>query len=128
MNNLKPVYHGEHGLQMLKELARSYLTITKDLVRVVSRLKALYRSWDIPCVGNEVYAPRHRSEWLSKITEAGAHDSAQYRVVEGQPQRSKKPMKGAATRASSAAGMCWSQSGLVGPTEVSMKNQAHNPE
>ena len=199
LNNLKPVYHGEHGIQTLKELARSYLTITKDLTRVMNRLKALYRSWAIPCAGNEVYAPRHRSEWLGKIREAGVrrraehyyqqldvlrllrlevrrdllveskkhkawkllrqipgigairaallialmqtphrfrtkrqlwtysglgletHDSAQYCVVQGELQRSKKPVtlrglnknhnhdlkdifKGAATRASSAAG------------------------
>ena len=29
MNKLRPVYHGEHGLRTLKELARSYLTITQ---------------------------------------------------------------------------------------------------
>ena len=61
-NHLKPVYHGEHGLRMLKELARSYLTINKDVTRVMNRLKALYRSWGIACGGNDVYAPRHRSE------------------------------------------------------------------
>jgi hypothetical protein len=38
---LRPVYHGEHGVRTLKELARSYLTITKDLGRVMSRLKAI---------------------------------------------------------------------------------------
>ena len=54
MNKLKPVYHGEHGLRTLQELARSYLTITKDLTRVMNRLKAWYRSWGIPCAGNEV--------------------------------------------------------------------------
>src|SRR5260370_41416038 len=43
-NHLKPVYHGEHGLRALKELARGYLTITKDVTRVMNRLKALYRS------------------------------------------------------------------------------------
>ena len=78
MKKLKPVYHGEHGLRTLKELARSYLTITKDLTRVMNRLKALYRSWGIPCAGNEVYAPRHRSEWLSKITEAGVRRRAEH--------------------------------------------------
>jgi len=31
MNKIKSVYHGEHGLRTLKELARSYLTITKDV-------------------------------------------------------------------------------------------------
>jgi hypothetical protein len=71
MGSLSAVYHGEHGLRMLKELSRSYLTISKDLGRVMNRLKALYRSWAIPCAGTQVYAPRHRSEWLSKIREAG---------------------------------------------------------
>jgi transposase len=71
MNKIKSVYHGEHGLRTMKELARSYLTITKDLTRVMSRIKALYRSWAIPCSGTAVYAARHRSEWLAKISEPG---------------------------------------------------------
>ena len=70
-NQLKPVYHGEHGVRTLKELGRSYLTITKDVTRVMSRIKALYRSWAIPCSGATVYAPRHRAEWLAKILEPG---------------------------------------------------------
>ena len=78
LNNLKPVYHGEHGIRTLKELSRSYLTISKDLGRVMNRLKALYRSWAIPCKGQQVYAPRHRSEWLNKITEAGVRRRAEY--------------------------------------------------
>jgi hypothetical protein len=49
LNHLSPVYHGEHGLRSLKELVRSYLTITKDLGRVMTRVKAIYRSWAIPC-------------------------------------------------------------------------------
>src|SRR5215472_17160801 len=36
LNKFNPVYHGEHGLRTLKELARSYLTITKDLTRVMT--------------------------------------------------------------------------------------------
>jgi transposase len=70
-NLLSPVYHGENGVRTLKELARSYLTITKDLTRVMNRIKALYRSWAIPCGDRTVYAPRHRSEWLAKIREPG---------------------------------------------------------
>jgi transposase len=72
------VYHGEHGLRTLKELARSYLTISKDLTRVMNRVKALYRSWGIPCGGQQVYAPRHRAEWLNKIGEAGVHRRAEF--------------------------------------------------
>src|ERR1700689_3981791 len=64
LDHLNPVYHGEHGLRSLKELVRSYLTITKDVGRVMTRVKALYRSWAIPCTGKEIYAPRHRAEWL----------------------------------------------------------------
>jgi transposase len=77
-NQLKPVYHGEHGVRTLKELVRSYLTITKDLVRVMTRVKALYRSWAIPCTGKQVYAPRHRAEWLGKISEPGVHRRAEF--------------------------------------------------
>ena len=70
-NQLKPVYHEEHGIRGLKELGRSYLTITKDVTRVMNRIKALYRSWGIPCSGTGVYAPRHRAEWLAKLVEPG---------------------------------------------------------
>jgi transposase len=70
-DQLSPVYHGDHGVRTLKELGRSYLTITQDLTRVMSRIKALYRSWAIPCSGTTVYAARHRSEWLAKIPEPG---------------------------------------------------------
>ena len=71
MNKLNSVYHGGAGVRTLKELARSYLTISKDLARVMTRVKAIYRSWGIPCAGKQVYAPRHRAEWLAKITEVG---------------------------------------------------------
>src|SRR5437879_12328083 len=74
---LRAVYHGENGLRTLRELARSYLTISKDLTRVMSRLKALYRSWGIPCSGTGVYALRYRGEWLSKIAETGVRRRAE---------------------------------------------------
>jgi len=60
-NQLNPVYHGEHGIRTLKELARSYGTITKDLTRVMNRIKA----------------PRHRAEWLAKIVEPGVRSRAE---------------------------------------------------
>src|ERR1700726_179107 len=77
-NQLKPVYHGEHGVRTLKELVRSYLTISKDLARVMTRVKALYRSWAIPCTGKQVYSPHHRTEWLAKISEPGVHRRAEF--------------------------------------------------
>jgi len=75
---LRSVYHGENGLRTVKELARSYLTISKDLTRVMNRVKALYRSWGICCAGQQVYAPRHRSEWLNKIGETGVRRRAEF--------------------------------------------------
>src|SRR6516225_7398931 len=77
LHDLKPVYHGETGVRMLRELARSYLTIVRDLSRVMNRLKALYRSWAIPCTGRDVYYTRHRSQWLEKIREAGPRRRAE---------------------------------------------------
>src|SRR5487761_1684272 len=74
---LSPVYHGENGVRTLRELARSYMAITKDLTCVMSRLKALYRSRAIPCAGTLVYAARHRVEWLQKLSEAGIHRRAE---------------------------------------------------
>jgi transposase len=89
-NQLKPVYHGEHGVRTLKELGRSHLTITKDVTRVMNRIKALYRSWAIPCAGTSVYAPRHRAEWIAKIEQPGVRIRAEhlYQQLDGlQPLR-----------------------------------------
>src|SRR5258706_7919077 len=44
----------------------------------MTRLKAVYRSWAIPCAGKQVYAPRYRSEWLAKITEPGVRRRAEF--------------------------------------------------
>jgi len=43
----------------------------------MNRLKALYRSWAIPCAGRDVYYTRHRSQWLEKIREAGPRRRAE---------------------------------------------------
>src|ERR1700746_144447 len=75
-NQLRPVYHADHGLRAMKELVRSYLTITKDLSRVMTRVKAIYRSWGIPCSGTQVYSSSHRAEWLEKIREPGGRRRA----------------------------------------------------
>ncbi len=80
---LRPVYHGENGLRTLRELGRSYQTISKDLTRVMNRLKALYRGWGIPCAGTQVYAARAREEWLSKIPHAGVRRRAAARSTAG---------------------------------------------
>jgi hypothetical protein len=74
---LSAVYHGENGVRALKELARSYLAITQDLTRVMNRLKALYRSWAIPCPGER----------------ASLHPASSQRMA-GQDQRSRRAPPG----------------------------------
>lgn len=65
------MHHGEQDMRTLKVLARRYITTTRDLRRVMSRLKAICRTRGIPCAGQQVYASRYRAEWLAKISEAG---------------------------------------------------------
>jgi Transposase len=74
---LTPVYHGDSRVRTLRELSRTYLTVTKDLTRVMNRTKALYRSWAILCAGEKVYSPRHRSSWLERLSEAGVRRRAE---------------------------------------------------
>jgi transposase len=90
---LSPVYHGENGLRTLnlKELARSYLSVTQDLTRVMNRLKALYRSWAIPCRGPRVYGPYSRGEWLAQITEAGVRRRAEFYYQQLDALRTLRP-------------------------------------
>lgn len=76
-NQLRPVYHEDHDLRTVKELVRTYLTVTKDLSRIMTRVKAVYRSWAIPCTGKQVYGSRHRAEWLGKIQEPGVRRRAE---------------------------------------------------
>ena len=70
-NQPRSVYHGNHGLRIVKELVRSYLTI-------MTRVKAIYRSWAIVCSGKEVYSSRHRGAWLGKISEPGVRRRAEF--------------------------------------------------
>jgi transposase len=89
---LRPVYHGENGLRTLRELARGYYTLGRDMTRVMNRLKALYRGLGIPCGGVQVYDPRYRPQWLEKISEPGVRQRAEiyYEQLDGlRPVRQK---------------------------------------
>lgn len=74
---LSPVYHGESGALTVKQLARSYAALTEDTTRVMSRLKALYRSQAIPTSGKKLYGRRHREAWLARLRGAGLHRRAE---------------------------------------------------
>src|SRR5881409_733908 len=94
-NQVKPVYHGKHGTRALKELGRSYLTLTQDSTRVMNRIKSVYRSWAIPCAGSSVYSRRHRAEWLAKLVEPGVRIRAEHLY---QQLDSLEPVRQAARR------------------------------
>jgi len=74
---LSPVYHGESSTMTVKQLGRSYAALTEDTTRVMSRLKALYRSQAIACAGKKPYGRRHRGAWLAQLREAGLHRRAE---------------------------------------------------
>ena len=94
-NQVKAVYHEKHGTRALKELGRSYLTLTKGSTRGMNRIKSVYRSWAIPCGGTSVYSRRHRAEWLAKLVEPGVRMRAEHLY---QQLDSLKPLRQAARR------------------------------
>jgi len=67
LGELKAVYQGDRNVRKLRDLAHAYLATVSDSTRVMNRIKALYRSWSIPCGGRDVYYKRNRDEWLSKF-------------------------------------------------------------
>lgn len=74
---LKGVYHAAHGTQSLKQLAQCYETLVSDNIRVMNRIKALYRGRGIDCSGSGVYSESQRKEWLAKLKEPGTNSRAQ---------------------------------------------------
>jgi transposase len=74
---LSPVYHGQNSTQTVKQLVRSYSTLTEDTTRTMGRLKALYRSQAIACAGQKPYGRRHRQAYLEQLRESGLRRRAQ---------------------------------------------------
>lgn len=66
-DRLSPVFHGEGKLRSLRELARTYVVLTKEQTRTMNRIKALYRSYAIACPGQACYGPNQRNTWLAKL-------------------------------------------------------------
>lgn len=74
---VKPVYHGQHGTATLKELVRHYDGLVEDSVRVMNRIKAIYRSRAIATEGKPVYRPGLREPFLEQLIEPGAKRRAE---------------------------------------------------
>lgn len=71
LNALYPVFH-ENGNRHLKELVRCYEALLDDSLRVMLRIRSMYRSRAIPVKSRSVYHPSRRQEWLDQITDRGA--------------------------------------------------------
>jgi len=68
---LKPVYHDDTHTLTLKELGRTYRSLTDDTTRVMRRLKALYRSLAIDTPGKKLWTQGRREQWLNLLKQPG---------------------------------------------------------
>ena len=68
---IKPVYHGQNSVSSIKELARTYSTLTEDTTRVMGRLKAVFRSQALPTEGKKLYTRCRREQYLAQLTHPG---------------------------------------------------------
>lgn len=55
----------------LKELVRTHENLISDCIKVMNRIKAVYRSQAIKCAGTSVYQVSKRDEWLAELQEPG---------------------------------------------------------
>ena len=76
-NRLSSVFHGAQGLGHLRELARTYVVLTKEQTRTMNRIKALYRSYAIACAGQACYGPKQRKSWLAKLPHRSIRERAE---------------------------------------------------
>jgi hypothetical protein len=63
----KKIFKAAQEFTLLRELSRAHITATRDLVRVQSRPKSLYRSRGIQAPGASVYSLRHRDDWERRL-------------------------------------------------------------
>jgi transposase len=75
-DRLSPVFHGATGLRSLRELARTYVVLTKEQTRTMNRIKALYHSYAIECAGQACYGPKQRPTWLAKLPHSSMRERA----------------------------------------------------
>jgi transposase len=72
MGAVKAVYHAGQETTVLKELVRSYDGLVEDHVRVMNRIKAIYRSRAIATPGEAVYRLQDRESFKDQLKDGGA--------------------------------------------------------
>jgi hypothetical protein len=106
LGGLHPVYHGSSHLADLKELARAYRSLVEDSVRVMSRIKALFRARAIPTSGSAVYRAAEREAWLAQLG-SGARFRAETLYTELEVLRELRPKAKAAMVAEARRDPAW---------------------
>ncbi len=88
---LKPVYQGESSIRALKEYVASYEAVVADSVRVMNRIKGLFRARAIRCSGTAVYQQSQRTKWLNTLIDEPLKDRAesQYELLDWLKERRK---------------------------------------
>lgn len=81
-HSLSPVYHGENSALEMQHRTRSYTTLTEDTTRVMSRLKALFRSQAIHCPGKKLFRPDYRESYLTQLGSEGLRQRAECLYLE----------------------------------------------
>lgn len=71
LDALHEVWQHSAAQACLKELVRTHENLISDCIKVMNRIKAVYRSQAIKCVGTSVYQASKRDEWLEKLSEPG---------------------------------------------------------
>jgi hypothetical protein len=66
----RPVFKDTKRFTALRELARAYIMLTRDVVRVKNRLKSFFRNRGISCRGTRVYSAEGRSKWSRDLPAA----------------------------------------------------------
>jgi hypothetical protein len=62
-----PVFRAPRRYSRLRELARVHTMLVRDVARVQSRLKVMYRARGIATPGKSVYSPSGRDRWLKRL-------------------------------------------------------------
>lgn len=102
LGEIRTVYKVSAELRRLKELVAGYEALVEDTTRCRNRLKALYRGAGISCSGRAVYQRSQRETFLSRLSESGRQERAQWLYQElDELQRLRREAKRAMLRESS---------------------------
>jgi transposase len=77
LGSLRSVFHQPVPTRPLKELVRAYEALVSDSIRVMLRIKAIYRGRGIATHGEGVYRPALRRDWLERVPEPAARRRAE---------------------------------------------------